>query len=100
MVPISTTAIPPLVFDKVKTNNSVRAQAPKIGWLHSKSKPGSKFDLTIKDVFGRVKMQKLDCGNESGEYGELVNFPTMLGEELSVEVNNIRGAEEVSVFLN
>lgn len=64
------------------------------------SKPGMSFDLTIKDALGRVRMQKLDCKTETTEYGELVNFPTNLGEDLQVEVSNLKGTDKLTVFLN
>lgn len=79
----------------------MRASSSKIGWFHSVSeKPGAKFDLTIRDGLGRVKLVKKDCGNDTVKYGELLNLPTMLGEELEVEVSNLRGVEAVDLFLN
>lgn len=79
----------------------MRTHSAKIGWLHTlASDKNTKFDLTIKDALGRVKYTQKDCGNESKEFGQLVNLPTIIGEDLTVEVDNIRGGEDVRVFLN
>jgi len=102
MKPLSSTAMPPLTFTKVgEQSQKLRASGAKIGWLTSLAdQPGAKYDLTIKDALGRVKLSKKNCGNETQKYGELINLGTMIGEELQVEVENIRGAEKVDLFLN
>lgn len=101
MRPLSSTMSPHLSFRKDGDSQKIRATTSRIGWIHTLSnKPGAKFDITIKDGLGRVKMQKKNCGTETEKYGELVNFPTMLGEELEIELSNLQNAEEVKVFLN
>ena len=95
--------MPPLRFKSVGDNPIQKINAPsnKIGWLHSLSdKSGAKFDLTIRDGLGRVKLRKTGCGSEHKEYGELINLSTNLGEELQIEVSNLKNAESVDIFLN
>lgn len=101
MKPLSPTESAPLRFTTVEGKHRIRAQSGRIAWLHSQSlKPGVKFDLTIRDGIGRVKFEKKDFGGETVRYGELLNLPTILGEELEVEASNIRGDESVDLFLN
>lgn len=103
MKTVSTSEMPALTFRPSQGQGSVkyRSQSNRIGWLQSiADKPGARFDITIKDSLGRIKMQKLNCGNDTEKYGELLNFPTLIGEELEVEVSNLKGAEEVSLMLN
>lgn len=84
-----------------ENKHRIRAESSKIGWLDAvASQPGASYDLTIRDVHGRVKLEKKGCGNETVRYGELLNLPTMLGEELDVEVTNLKGAEHVDILLN
>ncbi len=84
-----------------KNGGKVRAQSGKIGWIHSiADKAGAKFDLVIKDGLGRVKFKKENCGTNTERFGELVNLPTYLGEELDVSIENVRGAEKIDLFLN
>ncbi len=97
---ISTSQTPTLSFSPTVSSRPFQAQSAKIGWLRAQAKPGATFDLTIKDGLGRTKLQKLGCKAGSGEYGELVNLPTNLGEKLDVCVENVRGTDLVSVFLN
>ncbi len=101
MRPLSTTEAPHLQFKKDGEPQKVRALSDHIGWLHTLSnKPGAKFDITIKDGLGRVRMEKKNCGTQTEKYGELVNFPTMMGEELEVEISNLQNVDELKVFLN
>ena len=77
------------------------ASTNKIGWLHTISdKKGASFDITIKDALGRIKMKKQNCKSETEQFGELVNLPTNMGEKLTVEIENLKGADKVQVFLN
>lgn len=101
MRPISTSELPALSFSKTVEKQPYRSQSAKIGWMRAQTdKPGASFDITIKDALGRVKAVRQNCRSESTEYGELINLPTMLGENLDVEVSNIQGADKVTVFLN
>lgn len=101
MKPLSPSDTRPLRCTLEENKHRIRAESSKIGWLETVSaSPGAKFDLVIRDVHGRVKLEKKDCGNETVRYGELLNLPTMLGEELEVEIRNLRGAEHVDVLLN
>ncbi len=101
MIPLSSTELKPLEFSENESSQKVNSSTAKIGWLHSLSDtPGATFDLTIKDSLGRVKMSKKNCGNATGKYGELLNLPTLIGEQLEVVVENIKGAKSVKVFLN
>lgn len=101
MIPLSSTELKPLEFSENESSKKVNSSTARIGWLHSLSDvPGAKFDLTIKDALGRVMLHKKDCGNETEKYGELINLPVLIGEELEVMVDNIKGAKSVKVFLN
>lgn len=73
----------------------------KIGWLHALSdQPGARFDIVVKDALGRKRFVKTNCGNETDKYGELVNMETMVGEELEIGIENLKGAEKVQIFVN
>ena len=103
MKPRSTTEIPPLIFDKegISGSKKFRSQSNKIGWIRSFSdQPGAKFNLTIKDSLGRIRMQKNGCGNDTDQFGELVNLETNIGEELEIVVDNIQNAKTINLFLN
>lgn len=103
MKPISTTELPSIKFDleAKKNGGEFIAQSGKIGWIHSLADiPGAKFDLTIKDSLGRIKFQKRDCHSETERFGELINFPTLLGEKLNISIENVRGAKKIDLFLN
>ena len=85
-----------------KTKETVRASSGKIGWMRGMSEEeGVKYDLVIRDSLGRERFRRENCGNPATrEYGELVNLPTMVGEELVVEVDNVRGEGAISIALN
>lgn len=103
MIPLESTANPSMTFNPSIGENSKKINIPtnKIGWLHSiADTPGAKFDLIIKDGIGRVKFQRKNCGNDTDKYGELVNLPTMMGEQLEVIVENLQGAKKVDILLN
>ena len=103
MIPVSTTQLKTLRFDRSNEGKSqtFRMESPKIGWIHTKSdQPGAKFDIVIKDALGRVRLKKENCGNDTDQYGELVNFETRLGEQLEVSIENVKGAERVDLFIN
>lgn len=98
--PTSTTALP-LSFSPTDLVKKTNAATNKIGWLHTiADKPGATFDIVIKDGLGRVKYQRKNCTTETEKFGELANIPTLLGEQLEVSLENVRGAEKVDVFLN
>ncbi len=101
MKPINVSELAPLKFDANGGSQKIIAQAPKIAWLHSKSdKPGTRFDITIKDSLGRTMMEKKNCGNDTQIYGELINLPIHIGEELEVVVDNVKGGENLDLFIN
>lgn len=103
MKPVSSTELPPLSFDISSGESAKKFRAPtsKIGWLHTKSaSPGLAFDLKIKDALGRVRLEKKNCSTETDRYGELLNFETMLGEELEICVENVKGQDAFDMFLN
>ena len=90
-----------LTFEKDTEAQKINAQGNKIAWVHSISnKPGASFDLIIKDGLGRNKFERKNCFIGTKQFGELVNLPTVMGEELSVVVENIKGADKVDLFLN
>ena len=100
MIPISTTELPALTFSEDTPKHDYHAQASKIGWMRATAKPGTTFDISIKDALGREKAHKSNCLAAQGEFGELINLPVMVGENLSVEVSNIKGDKSVTLFLN
>lgn len=100
MIPVTSTEQPILTFTPDSQPQVYRMSAPKIGWLHTQQKPGAEFDLRIKDIRGNVKFERLGIKNTAETYGELANIPSMIGEELLVEVANLRGADKVVVMLN
>lgn len=96
-------ANPVLRFNKPEglLSQKFKSSTNKIGWLHSISdNPGATFDLEIKDALGRTKLRKINCGNGTERYGELVNLEVMIGEDLEVVLDNVKGADEISMFLN
>lgn len=101
MIPISPTELPALVFSPGKEKQPYHSQSTKIGWVQTKAdKPGASFDLIIRDGAGRVKTQILNCKTETDEFGEMINLPTMVGENLELEVQNLKGADKLTLFLN
>lgn len=100
---LSSTANKPLEFKPAQGVESLKFRMPtnKIGWLHTiADKPGAKFDIVVKDVFGRVRFEKRNCGNDTVKYGELINQETQIGEELHFSVENLKGADTLQVFVN
>lgn len=93
--------MPALEFDSKagELSRKIKASGGKIGWIHSLSETPAKFDLTIKDGLGRVKFHKKDFGG-SPKAGQLINLPTMVGEDLEVVLENVREAEKVKLFIN
>ena len=103
MKPISTTEEGPVMrFTQEKNSHAFRAPSNKIGWVTAKSdKPGATFDILIKDVNGGLRKQMLGCGGKEGnQHGEMINMDTIIGEDFEVSVENIKGADEVDVFIN
>lgn len=102
MIPLVQSELPSLKFraTSVPEQQRIKAQSSKIGWLHSLAKPGTRFDIRIKDALGRVKYERKGFGGEADKFGELINFPTLVGEELDIEVENIQGSEEIDIFVN
>jgi hypothetical protein len=100
---LSSTEQAPLEFNPSIGENSkmIRAATGKIGWLHSiADTDGASFDIKVKDVFGHIKFEKRNCKSETKEFGELINQETLIGEDLTVEIDNLQGAKTVKVFLN
>ena len=101
MIPLSPSEMPVLTFTPTTEKaQEFRAPASKIAWLHTQQKAGAEFDLRIKDVRGHVKYEKIGVKTGAETFGELANLPTMLGEQLFVEVTNIKGTDKVAVILN
>ena len=91
MRPIETTELPALIFNKGQERQAYHSQSNKIGWLRVFTEPNATFNLRIKDGLGRVKAERLGIrSNPDGQFGELINLDTMLGENLEVEVENLQ----------
>jgi hypothetical protein len=103
MKPVSSTESLPIKFKIVDGNATerFRASSAKIGWLHSiADKAGAKFDIVIRDAAGRIMFEKPGFGAETKEFGEFLGRDVRLGEELEVSLENVKGADEVSLFFN
>lgn len=103
MIPLSSTENKPLEFVPVVGENSKKTIAPtnKIGWLHTLAdQKKASFDISIKDIHGKVKFERKGCSSDNEKFGELINLPTMMGEHLEVVIENLKGAKNLKVFLN
>lgn len=103
MTHLSSTELAPLEFNPETGESSVKTRAVgnKIGWLHSiADTAGATYDIKIKDIHGQVKFERKNCKTDTTEYGELINHETLLGEDLTVEIDNLQGAKNLKVFLN
>jgi len=102
MRPLSSTELAPLEFNPSigKTSEKIKASTAKIGWLHTQSEKGASFDIKIKDALGRTKWEQKNCKSGTERFGMLLNLPTMIGEDLEIEVDHIEGSESVKLFLN
>ena len=103
MIPVIPSERPPLEFDFEKGERSQKfnMSATKIGWLHTLSdQPGAKFDVTIRDALGRIRLQRVGFGTEHEKAGELLNMDTLLGEELEIEISNPQNVKKLQVFVN
>lgn len=101
MRPTSSSETPVLSFDRNSGSKKIALSNEKITWLHSMSdQPGAKFDIKIKDGLGGLRFERKDFGTETIKAGELINLPVRPGEQLEVEISNIRNAEKVDIFLN
>lgn len=101
MIPVSPSETPVLTFTSLAEKpQEYRASANKIGWLHTQQKPGTEFDLRIKDIHGHTKFERVGIKAGAETYGELANIPCLLGEQLFIEVSNIKGSDKVAVLLN
>ena len=103
MLTVSTTQIPPLKFSVKDENSKAKhlMQSNRIGWLHSiADKPGAQFDVVIKDGLGRVRKRIPNFGGETEKSGQLLNMETMVGEELTFEVENLKNADSLTLFVN
>lgn len=89
-----------LTFTADSKPQAYRMQAPKIGWLQTQQTPGAEFDLRIKDIRGHVKFERAGIKATDNVYGELANVPGMIGEDIFVEVANLKGSDKVSILLN
>ena len=101
MIPLGSTEMPPLEFSEQENSKKTIAVGNKIGWLQSiADTDGASFDIKVKDIHGQVKFERKNCKTDTKEYGELINEETLLGENLTVEIDNLQGAKSLKVFLN
>lgn len=103
MIPVSQQEFPALEFniEKQELVQKMKMGSNKIGWLRTFSDtPGAKFDLTIRDAAGRIRFERKGFGSEHEQAGELVNLPTLVGEEMEVEITNPKKVGKLKVFLN
>lgn len=90
-----------LKFNRSGGTKRILSPSNKMVWFRSKSdKPGAKFDVKIKDVFGETIFERKNFGNENIIAGESVNVPLLERQELDVVVENVRGAEDIELFIN
>ena len=103
MIPFSSTELGAVKINIKAGENSGRTKAVgnKIGWIRSFTDvEGASFDLKVNDALGRTKFERKNCKSDTKEYGELINTETLLGEDLEVVIDNVKGANEIQVFLN
>lgn len=93
--------LPFLEFSESNESQKIKAQSKEIAWVESLTDlPGASYDLVIKDALGREKFRKVGCTSETEKYGERINVPTFLGEDIEVVIENLKGAKSVKLFLN
>ena len=100
-MPIDPIELPALSFSPTQSKQPYQPQTNKIGWLRAiADKEGVSFDMTIRDGMGRIVKEWRGCKTDTNEYGELINLSTVIGDNLEVEVTNLKGADKLDVFLN
>lgn len=103
MKPISPTSVASI---KVKNEGGAastpfRAQTNKIGWVRTVAdKKGASFDFVVRDALGREMMRRPGCSTETEQFAQLMNIDTHMGEQLEVCLENIKGANEIEIYLN
>lgn len=103
MKPISPTSIASI---KVKNENgeastSFHSQTNKIGWVRTVSdKKGASFDFVVRDAIGREMFRRPGCTTETEQFAQLMNIDTRMGEDLEICLENIKGADEIELFIN
>jgi hypothetical protein len=103
MKEISPTSMPSI---KLKNEGGIaetqyRAQTNKIGWVRTvANKPGASFDFVVSDALGREMFRRPGCTTETEQFAQLMNIDTHLGEDLTVSLENIRGADDIELYLN
>lgn len=103
MKPVSPTERPPLTMKIVngEASEKFRLSSNRIGWVHSLAdKEGASFNLVLRDSLGRVMFERKNCKVETREFGELMNIDGHIGEEIEVSLEDVKGADEISLFLN
>lgn len=100
---ILNTELSPLNFKEENgfEGRKLNVQSNKIGWIHATTdSEEADFDVVIKDSLGRTKAEKRGCHASVSRYGELINIPTIIGEEIEICVENVKGAKSIDVFIN
>ena len=69
----------------------------KIVNLHAQGDPGSQFDILLIDRVGNEQLVKKGCKNESGRWGETINFPVPEAY-YKIRVENVKGTKSLDVF--
>lgn len=101
MRPVSSTELPALTFNQGQEKQPYHSESAKIGWVRLFAAPGASLNLSIRDGLGRTKFERHGIKvSPDGQAGELINIPTMLGENLEVEVTGLREGQKAEVFLN
>lgn len=101
MKSVEPTELPALSFNKGQEKQPYHSQSEKVGWLRVFTKPGTKFNMSIRDGLGRSKFERQGLeANPDGQFGELINMQTMVGENLEVEVTGLHQGTKADVFLN
>lgn len=103
MKPIVTTSLPALVVKNEGGEGSVQYHSPanRIGWVKTKAdKPGASFDFVVRDALGREMFRRAGCQTETDTFGQLMNIDTRMGEDFEISLENIKGAEEIELYLS
>lgn len=103
MKPISPTSLASIKLknDGGSAATQFRAQTNKIGWVRTVTdKKGASFDFVVRDALGREMFRRPGCTTETDQFAQLMNIETHMGEDLEVGLENIKGADEIELFIN
>lgn len=88
-----------LTSSKRSGEDNIIIQDQQIGLIHAiTDQPGAEFDLIVRDSLGEIKYEKRGIKNESDRWGERIDLPVS-DNYCKIEVENVKGAEKIDVFI-